>query len=78
MGAIPSTANSYAPRIEIPLNGMRNASQRANQAAIRIGEGDINANDFVELLGARYSFEANAKVLKTMDETLGTLLNTVA
>jgi flagellar hook protein FlgE len=78
MNSIYSPAGSYQPKIEIPLTGMRKATSQANKAAIKIAGGDLDASSFVELMGAQYTFEANAKVLKVMDENLGTLLNTVA
>jgi len=71
-------AQSYQPRIEIPLNGMKRASTSANNAAIKIAGGDLDPRSFVELMGAQYTFAANAKVMKVMDETVGTLLDTVA
>lgn len=78
MNSIISSPGSYQNRIEIPLTGMRKASSQANKAAIKIAGGDLDASSFVELMGAQYTFEANAKVLKVMDETLGSLLNTIA
>lgn len=71
-------AQTYPQRMEIPLNGMKRALGKANDASIRIADGELDPRSFVELMGAQYSFEANAKVLKVMDETVGTLLNTVA
>ena len=64
--------------IEIPINGMRRATADANKAAIKIAGGELDPSNFVKLMGAQYTFEANAKVLKVMDENTGTLLNTVA
>ena len=78
MNSIYSSAGSYQPRIEIPLTGMRKANAQANKAAIKIAGGDLDPGSFVELMGAQYSFEANAKVLQVMNESLGTLLDTVA
>ena len=78
MNSIYSSAGNYQPRIEIPLTGMRKANAQANEAAIKIAGGDLDPDSFVQLMGAQYTFEANAKVMKVMDETLGTLLNTVA
>jgi len=69
---------TYQPRIEIPLGGMKRANESANRAAIKITGGDLDVRSFVELMGAQYTFEANAKVMKVMDETVGTLLDTLA
>jgi flagellar hook protein FlgE len=68
----------YQPRMEIPVKGMQRAASSMNEAAMRIGDGDLNPQSFVKMMGAKYSFQANAAVLKTMDETLGTLLDTIA
>lgn len=73
-----SSAQAYQPRIEIPLSGMKRATATANNAAIKIAGGDLDPKSFVELMGAQYTFAANAKSLKVMDETIGTLLDTVA
>lgn len=77
MTPISSTAFARSG-IEIPLSGMRKATDQMHSAAIRIAGGEIDAKNFVEMLGARYMFEANAKVIKVMNENLGTLLDTVA
>jgi flagellar hook-associated protein FlgK len=78
MSPIYSSAGNYQTKLEIPLTGMRKANAQANKAAIKIAGGDLDPGSFVELMGAQYTFEANAKVMKVMDENLGTLLNTVA
>jgi hypothetical protein len=64
--------------IEIPLGGMKRANADATRSAIKIAGGSLDPETFVELMGARYKFEANAKVLKVMNENTGTLLNTLA
>ncbi len=69
---------TFQQRTDTPLKGMRQANAKANNAAKQISEGDLDPRPFVELMGAQYSFEANAKVLKVMDEMVGTLLDTIA
>ncbi|MCG8528062.1 MAG: hypothetical protein MI748_16895 [Opitutales bacterium] len=72
------TTRSHAHSIEIPLKGMKNAKADLNDAAIKIAGGDVSVDSFVKMMGATYTFEANAKVFKVMDETQGTLLDTLA
>ena len=64
--------------MDIPLSGMKKAAANANKAAYNIAGGSVEPQSFVELMGATTMFEANAKVLKVMDESIGTLLDTVA
>ena len=71
-------SQTFQPRMDIPLGGMKKAASTANKAASDIAGGNLEAQSFVELLGATTMFEANAKVLKVMDESIGTLLDTVA
>ena len=81
MGTISSYAGgtqTFQQRTDTPLKGMKQAYAKANNAAEKIAGGDLDPRPFVELMGAQYSFEANAKVLKVMDEMVGTLLDTVA
>lgn len=78
MSSITPSSGSYHPKFEIPITGMKKANAKANQAAIKIAGGELEVSSFVELMSAQYTFEANAKVLKVMNENMGTLLNTVA
>lgn len=57
---------------------MKKAAANANKAARDIAGGGLESKSFVELMGATTMFEANAKVLKVMDESIGTLLDTIA
>ena len=64
--------------IEIPIDGMKKARADMSKASLKIAGGEIEPEAFVELLSAQYTFAANAQVLKVMDETIGTVLDTVA
>lgn len=78
MNSITPSTGSYVPNFEIPLKGMARANRDAVDAAVRVADGEVAPEPFVKMMGAQYNFQANAKVLNTMDEMLGTLLDTVA
>ena len=60
------------------LQGMQAGFDRLDKAAGRIArngaEGDL-AGDMVDLLRARHEVRANATVIRTADDTIGTLLD---
>lgn len=57
------------------LSGMTRATQRVERAAGEIAQGSLDPKDVVELTLGQREFEANAAVLRTADEMLGTLLD---
>ncbi|WP_115717062.1 flagellar biosynthesis protein FlgE [Gallaecimonas mangrovi] len=60
------------------MNLQYTAQNRANDAAQRIANGDVNAEPLVQLQVAKNESGAAAKVIKTADEMLGTVIDTTA
>jgi len=63
---------------QAPLQGMQQAMKDFNQAAERISEGEITPENMVATMEAKILFKANAQVVRTQDEMLGTLFNAKA
>jgi len=73
--AIKSTPSQY---FQTPLQGMQQAMKDFNQASERISQGEITPENMVATMEAKILFKANAQVVKTQDEMLGTLFNAKA
>lgn len=71
----PSTS---AAMYSTPLAGMQRARSKAVHAATDISNGDHSPKRFVDLMSQQRTYEANAEVLRSMDEQAGHLLNTLA
>ena len=67
--------------IDEGVRGINSGFDRLNRAAGRIArdgaEGDL-AGNFVEVMKARHEVRANAAVVRTADETIGTLIDILA
>jgi flagellar hook protein FlgE len=57
------------------LKGMNRAVETANRAAEKISNGEINAENMVDLMQSEKMMKASAAALRTQDEVIGTLLN---
>ncbi len=66
----------------IPLSGMNNAITQLNKTATRVANPERALENVtqnaVDLVVAPNTYKINAKVVKTQDEMVGTLLNMVA
>lgn len=61
-----------------PVQGLRDAQTRVVNAASKIAaDGVSDPAPVVELLAARTQLKANAKVVRTLDQTLGSLIDTL-
>jgi flagellar basal body rod protein FlgG len=60
---------------QAPLQGMQRSVAQLNQAADKIAQGDVSPENIVSTMEAKIMFKANAQVVKTQDEMLGTLFN---
>jgi len=60
---------------QTPLQGMQRAVGQLNDAADRISQGEITPENMVSTMEANILFKANAQVVRTQDEMLGTLFN---
>lgn len=65
------------------MSGMANAVNRFDQASARIAQPQTAATgdpvrDRVDQLSAQHDFEANIATVRTADEMIGTLINTIA
>lgn len=67
--------------IDHGLNGIAAGFERLDKAAARVArggaEGDL-AGNMVDLMKARHQVRASAAVIRTADETIGTLLDVLA
>jgi hypothetical protein len=67
--------------IDEGVQGITNGITRLNRAAERIardGAGGDLAGNMVDVLKARHEVKANAAVVRTADETIGTLIDILA
>jgi len=75
MSSIPAL-NSAITGIMRGTNGVRhNAAEIASADTMRGEHGKDLATPLVEMIGHRSQVEASAKVVKTVDEMLGTLID---
>ena len=65
------------PPLSIAAAGMQNAATRFEASARRTAEGSLDtlAVEAVEQIRAKTDFSANAAVVRTADEMMGTLLD---
>ena len=76
---IPSAMNSALYGIQKGLTGMdKNAAQIASAGAFKSQNPADLAKSLVDMQSNRMQVEVSAKVMKSLDETLGTLLDVVA
>ena len=68
------------PPLSIAAAGMQNAANRFEASARRTAEGSLDdlAVEAVEQIRAKTDFAANAAVVRTADEMVGTLLDVLA
>jgi len=64
--------------MQVPQTGLVRARVQVGQAAARIAREGPAVEPAVDLLRGQHYYAANAKVLRTMDQQLGTLLDTLA
>jgi len=57
------------------MDGMRRAKNLVDQAARGIAGGEVTSARMVDLIKGERMFDANASVVRTKDEMVGTLLN---
>ena len=60
------------------LQGLQAGLKKVNQAASNIAGGDLDPQNFVDLMVGQRSFEANATVIRSQDELIGFFLDTFA
>jgi hypothetical protein len=59
-------------------DGIRRGVSRANAAAARIAQGEVTPENMVGLIEAGIQIKASVAAARAADQTLGTLLDTVA
>ena len=66
--------------ISSALSGISNATSRFDRAASRIAQPEPSdlIGDRVEQITAQHAFEANLATIRTADDMVGTLINTIA
>ncbi len=74
----PVSFQSSPDAFAIAQEGMRRGLARFSQAAADVVQNDATPENMVGLIEGQRVYEMNAKVLRTADEMLGTLLNVFA
>lgn len=69
---------SSADLFAAPLEGMRRGMERTNRAAENLAEGEITPENVVGLMQGEALVKANAAYFRTVENVLGSLLNTRA
>jgi len=57
---------------------MRRGLARFNEGSQTVAQGNLDPGGVVGMIEGQRTYEMNAKVLRTADEMLGTLLDTIA
>lgn len=73
-----TTASSLRSAFETSLAGMQKAEKKMNKAAANIADGDIDADQVVNLSEAAIEAKANALTVRSADETYSSLLKALA
>jgi hypothetical protein len=62
------------------MSGMASAAQRFDRASARLAQAEPAdpIADRVEQIAAQHAFEANLATVRTADDMVGTLINTIA
>lgn len=74
MSINPPSASSFGA-FNHPIEGMRRATRLVEEAARGIAGGEVTSARMVDMIKGERMFEANASVMRTQDEMIGTLLN---
>lgn len=74
MEANPIQSSSYTA-FDYAKQGMEVAERKLNKAAASLASGEITGANMVELIEAKHIYTANAQVVRTQDEMLGSLLD---
>ena len=72
------TSNTLPTAFGAARDGMQRGLSQVARAAQSIAKGEINPQNATDLIEGQRTMEANAKVLQTSQEMVGTLLNTRA
>lgn len=80
IGAVisPISRNTEMSLLSAPAEGIRLGMAQAVTAANQISNGEVSPDNVVRLMEANVMVKANAAVLRTGSETVGTLLDTLA
>lgn len=68
-------AGGTAALFEVPISGLRRSVEKMDEASENIAEGGDLAEGLVQQKEASVMFKANATVLRSADEMIGTLFN---
>lgn len=73
-----SPSISYSNLQQISEQGLNASRKRVEEAATKLSQGELSAQNTVDVISNQRSFEANASVIKAQDEMTGRLLNAQA
>ena len=74
----PVSVQSLPDPFAIAQEGMRRSLTQVASSASALAQGDLDPANIVGLLQGQRLYEVNAKILRTGDQMLGTLLDVVA
>ncbi len=72
--SLPNLPDTFATAQE----GMRRSLAQVESSASALAQGDLDPGNIVDLLQGQRLYEINAKILRTGDQMLGTLLSVFA
>jgi flagellar hook protein FlgE len=74
----PVSTRNLSDTFATAQEGMRRSLAQVGRSAEALSQGDLDPGNIVGLLQGQRLYEVNAKVLRTGDQMLGTLLNVFA
>jgi len=72
------SAQTLPDSFAVAQEGMRRGLARFNEGSQAVAQGNLDPGGVVGMIEGQRTYEMNAKVLRTADEMLGTLLDTIA
>lgn len=75
---LDSISSGRSNLFETAASGINRAVSKANAAGAQLANGEIDPQPVVDLMEAKASVKANAMVMRTADEMLGSLLDAKA
>lgn len=73
--AISAVKSSSLAQFDQAREGMDRAERRLERSASKIAQGDLDENSILDLIVSERTYQANAVVVRTQDEMIGSLLD---
>lgn len=71
----PTGTGSAPTYYNAPMRGINRAVEQINKAGQKIAEGDVSADNMVDMISSEKLMKASTVALRTQDEVIGSLLN---